>query len=90
MASARWMYRVVCAEGAFVREGLDLSSKKLREIPMGSTVEVTARVVNNAGLVRLRVTDGWISEAHNPTSGTVRGPEGRGGYFVLALSRWVV
>lgn len=70
---AAFHYRVVCEDGAYVRAGLELSSRHLYTIGSQSTIEVLERCVNNQGLARLRTRDGWISEMLNPLSGQ-RGP----------------
>ena len=70
-AEAAFNYRVVCEDGAYVRVGLELSSRHVVTIPYDSVVEVTERCVNNQGLARLRTADGWISEMLNPLSGQV-------------------
>ena len=70
---AAFNYRVVCEDGAYVRAGLELSSRHIYTIGSQSLVEVTERCVNNQGLARLRTADGWISEMLNPLSGQ-RGP----------------
>jgi hypothetical protein len=72
--NAAWRYRVVCEDGAYVRSGLELSSRHLYTIQHNSVVEVMERCVNNQGLARLRTSDGWISEMLNPLSGQVGGP----------------
>jgi hypothetical protein len=66
-----WRFRVVCDDGAYVRTGLELSSRHLYTIPSNSLLEVTERCINNQGLARLRTADGWISEMLNPLSGQV-------------------
>jgi hypothetical protein len=71
-ASVKWMYRIVTDDGAVVREDPELSSAQVRHIPRGAIVEVTGKVTNSRGLSRLRIEDGWISEAFNPSSGKVR------------------
>lgn len=73
LAQAAFHYRVVCEDGAYVRAGLELSSRHLYTIASQSTVEVLERCVNVQGLARLRTADGWISEMLNPLSGQ-RGP----------------
>jgi hypothetical protein len=76
-----WMWRVTCAVGAFVREGLEFESKHFETLPYGSHFRVTRKMVNAQGLNRLRihavvddeetshVVEGWISETLNPLSG---------------------
>lgn len=79
-----WVWRVTCAVGAFVREGVELSTHHLDTIPYGCMIKVTKRCINNQGLSRLRAqgnlfdstsasksyrVSGWISELLNPLSG---------------------
>lgn len=77
-----WMWRVTCHVGAFVREGLDLSTSKIGTIPYGSLCCVKRKTVNAMGLSRLHVegvvvkddgsyesAEGWCSEFLNPLSG---------------------
>lgn len=69
--AAKYNYRVICEDGAYVRAGLELSSRHLYTISSQSIVEVTERLINNQGLARLKTADGWISEMLNPLSGQV-------------------
>lgn len=39
-AGAKWRYRVVCRDGAFVRHGIELTSPFLFNLPWHSVVEV--------------------------------------------------
>lgn len=77
-----WMWRVTCGVGAYVREGLELtSSDPIGVLPFGSFFRVTEKVINQMGLARLRIRarvptrdsysylEGWISEYLNPMSG---------------------
>lgn len=82
-----WMWRVTCSVGAYVREGVEISlhsSKHIETLPYGTVMEVKRKMINVAGLARLRiravvddgkknssprVVEGWISEALNPMSG---------------------
>lgn len=72
-----WWWRVTCKVGAFLRQGLELSSDHQCTIPYGSFVRVTRKTVNRMGLSRLRVEAqvdsqqraGWCSEFLNPLSG---------------------
>eukprot|EP00613_Pedinella_sp_CCMP2098_P071802 CAMPEP_0171933612 /NCGR_PEP_ID=MMETSP0993-20121228/31388_1 /TAXON_ID=483369 /ORGANISM="non described non described, Strain CCMP2098" /LENGTH=525 /DNA_ID=CAMNT_0012574165 /DNA_START=53 /DNA_END=1626 /DNA_ORIENTATION=- len=74
-ATSRWVYRVVCADGALVRKGLELSSPHRCTLKPHSLLEVSERRINDQGLARLRTADGrgWVSEQLNPLSGH-RGP----------------
>jgi len=69
LEGAKWRYRVVCPTGAVVREGLELTSAYCRTIEVHSIFEASERRVNRQGLARLRLEDGWVSEALNPLSG---------------------
>jgi hypothetical protein len=70
-ASSRWVYKVVCADGALVRRGLELSSPHRCTLAPHSLLEVSERRINDQGLARLRTADGrgWVSEQLNPLSG---------------------
>mmetsp|Transcript_9854 Transcript_9854/g.14575 ORF Transcript_9854/g.14575 Transcript_9854/m.14575 type:complete len:962 (-) Transcript_9854:593-3478(-) len=50
-----WIWRVTCPDGAYVREGLELTSVHVDTIPHGSFLRVTRKTVNSMGLSRLRV-----------------------------------
>lgn len=50
-----WTWRVTCPDGAFVRQGLELTSVHVDTIPFGSFVKVTGKTVNSMGLSRLHV-----------------------------------
>lgn len=73
--SSRWVYKVVCADGAFIRQGLELSSPHRCTLALNSLVEISERRINGQGLSRLRTADGrgYLSEQLNPLSGA-RGP----------------
>jgi hypothetical protein len=80
--AGRWLWRVTCPNGAYVREGLYLGSKLVKVIPFGHLVEVQGKSINAQGLSRLQVqyaeqtgglVAGWCSEFLNPMSGQ-RGP----------------
>jgi len=72
---SRWVYTVVCSDGALVRSGLELSSSHMYTLRRHALVEISERRINEQGLARLRTADGrgWISEQLNPLSGH-RGP----------------
>lgn len=72
-SAQKWRYVVVCCDGAFVREGLELTSTHLYTLVKNCVFQVHERRVNEQGLARLRTDDGWISEDLNPLSGQ-RGP----------------
>lgn len=52
---SRWIWRISCLDGAFVREGLELSSKHITTLPFGKFVKVSQKIVNSMGLSRLRI-----------------------------------
>eukprot|EP00903_Cladosiphon_okamuranus_P021371 g19641.t1 len=62
----RWRYRVVYRKGAIVRHGIELDSPIVFSMPSHSVVEVLERRINDVGLPRLRIAEGWISEVLNP------------------------
>ncbi len=74
LMGARWRFRVVCSDGAFVREGTGLTSTHICVLPYLSIVEVEERCINSQSLPRLLLNSlgqkrGWISEVLNPLSG---------------------
>ena len=50
-----WTWRVTCNDGAYVRQGLELTSVHVDTIPHGSFLRVNRKTVNSMGLSRLRV-----------------------------------
>lgn len=50
-----WSWRVCCPEGAFVRNGLELTSTHVDTIPYGSFVRVVRKTINGMGLSRLKI-----------------------------------
>ena len=88
-STTHWWWKVSYAAGAVVRETVDLKSNAVGTLPYGTYVQVTQKVINAAGLSRLRiraalqptdpsqtscrVLEGWCSELLNPLSGE-RGP----------------
>ncbi|KAG7370621.1 zinc finger C3HC4 type domain containing protein [Nitzschia inconspicua] len=70
-----WMWRVSCPAGAFVREGLDLTTQHRDTIPYGSLMRVTRRCISNQGLSRLKAygtipPDSSTSRNHQQVSET--------------------
>jgi guanylate kinase len=58
------VYTVLREGGLPVREGLELSTKVLRTLPVGSTFTAVERVRNTVGVWRLHLASGgWTSEA---------------------------
>lgn len=50
-----WTWRVTCPDGAYVRQGLELTSVHVDTIPYGAFVRVTRKTVNAMGLSRLQI-----------------------------------
>lgn len=50
-----WTWRVTCLDGAYVRQGLELTSVHVDTIPYGAFVRVTRKTVNAMGLSRLQI-----------------------------------
>lgn len=65
-----WIWRVSYAEGAFVRQGLELDSAHVVTIPFGGLVRVTRKTLNGMGLSRLGIESmkGQLSELQNDTN----------------------
>jgi len=60
-----WWWRVTCKVGAYLRQGLELSSDHICTIPYGSFVQVTRKTVNRMGLSRLRVVAPYNNNHHH-------------------------
>lgn len=56
-------------DGAYIREGLALTTPHIRTELYGKIIESSERKFNEMGLARLRIPSGWISEMLNPLSG---------------------
>lgn len=55
--------RIVCAEGAVLRDGIDIDScTTVGGLEIGEIVEATERCVNASGVLRYRTRCGWLSE----------------------------
>jgi hypothetical protein len=52
---AVWLWRVTCPAGAYVREGLELTSNRICILPYGSLVRVVEKTINEMGLARLKI-----------------------------------
>jgi E3 ubiquitin-protein ligase Mdm2 len=50
-----WLWKVMCTNGAYVRQGLELTSVHVDTIPFGSFVRVTRKTINAMGLTRLQI-----------------------------------
>jgi len=59
----RYKLRVVCPEGAVVRDGIEIDScASVGSMEMGEIVESFDRCVNSSGVLRYRTRRGWLSE----------------------------
>ena len=67
--SERFLYKVVCSQGAVVRSAPELTSPQICTKDCGTIVESLERRFNDLGLARIRIGAGWISEMLNPLSG---------------------
>lgn len=60
---AVYKLRIVCAEGAIVRDGIDIDScASVGSLEMGEEVLAYDRCVNGSGIMRYKTTKGWVSE----------------------------
>jgi len=58
-----FLLRIVCPEGAVVRDGIDIDScRKLGTMEMGEIVNAFERCINSSGILRYRTSRGWVSE----------------------------
>ena len=67
-----WLWKVMCTSGAYVRQGLELTSVHVDTIPYGSFVQITRKTINAMGLSRLKVeayvrTESDANNDDNPT-----------------------
>ena len=61
--SVRYRLRVVCLEGAVVRDGIEIDScLNVGSLEMGDIVEASDRCINASGILRYRTKRGWVSE----------------------------
>lgn len=59
----RYKLRIVCAEGAVVRDGIDIDScANVGSLEMGEVVIALDRCINSSGILRYRTARGWVSE----------------------------
>lgn len=59
----RYRLRIVCPEGAVVRDGIEIDScASVGNMEMGEIAEAFDRCVNSSGIVRYRTQRGWVSE----------------------------
>lgn len=62
-----WMWKVTCLNGAYVRQGLELTSVRLAVIPFGSIVRVRRKTINEMGLTRLQV-EAFVDQSSDGSS----------------------
>jgi len=59
----RYRLRIVCQEGAVVRDGIDIDScSSVGSLQMGEIVEAFDRCINSSGVMRYHTSRGWVSE----------------------------
>ncbi len=60
---AIYRLRIVCADGAIVRDGIDIDScSSVGGLEMGEEVDAFDRCINRSGIMRYRTARGWVSE----------------------------
>ena len=60
---ASYKLRIVCADGAVVRNGIDIDScDSVGNLEMGEEVLAFDRCINRSGIMRYRTSWGWVSE----------------------------
>lgn len=60
---AAYKLRIVCADGAVVRNGIDIDScDSVGNLEMGEEVWAYDRCINRSGIMRYRTSWGWVSE----------------------------
>jgi hypothetical protein len=60
---AVYRLRIVCCDGAVVRDGIDIDScDSVTNLEMGEEVEAYDRCINRSGIMRYRTSWGWVSE----------------------------
>ena len=59
----RYRLRIVCPEGAVVRDGIEIDScASVGSMEMGEIADAFDRCVNSSGVLRYRTRRGWVSE----------------------------
>lgn len=59
----RYRLRIVCPEGAVVRDGIEIDScANIGSMEMGDIVDSFDRCINSSGILRYRTQRGWVSE----------------------------
>lgn len=60
---SKYILRIVCFDGAIVRDGIDIDScASVGGLEMGEEVVAYERCINRSGIMRYRTDMGWISE----------------------------
>jgi len=55
--------RIVCQEGAIVRNGIEIDGcENVGSVEMGEVVEAFDRCINSSGVLRYQTSRGWVSE----------------------------
>ncbi|GAX13555.1 E3 ubiquitin-protein ligase HUWE1 [Fistulifera solaris] len=61
--SRRYKLRIVCPEGAVLRDGMEIDScANVGNLEMGEVVVAYDRCINSSGIMRYRTIRGWVSE----------------------------
>jgi len=61
--SVRYRLKIVCQEGAVVRDGTEIDScSNVGSMEMGEVTDAFERCVNSSGVMRYRTCRGWVSE----------------------------
>jgi E3 ubiquitin-protein ligase Mdm2 len=69
----QWQWRVVCLEGAWIRQGLGLGTEYVSTAPYGATVSVHQKTVDTKmGLSRIRVSYSLLGEEEEETKNNDR------------------
>jgi E3 ubiquitin-protein ligase HUWE1 len=59
----RYKLRIVCPEGAVLRDGMEIDScANVGNMEMGEVVVADDRCINSSGIMRYRTNRGWVSE----------------------------
>lgn len=59
----KFRLRIVCPEGAIVRDGIEIDScASVGSMSMGEVAEAYDRCINSSGILRYRTGRGWVSE----------------------------
>jgi hypothetical protein len=63
LRSIRFRLRIVCQEGAVVRDGIEIDScANIGSMEMGEIADAYERCINSSGVMRYRIRRGWVSE----------------------------